>query len=248
MTHQPAGPPTLLFPKQVCLCQRLFWEWRFLLSPRASLLFYFKDVFSKGSSGHSIACCRHAIHFVLIQYLKWSHGPYHSVPNSQNLKIGGRTYRWKKISVTLLRGCVVVFMFSPLLAAQHPQFPLSLMLLNGSVYWTFDHIQFLLCSRSPLLFNQDMWLDSPATTVRLSGVKKIERTMMFKRWLAVSFDKQRMQRSYAYLVPEKILHNNSTFSRPQWIRMLNMALHNSSNSIGEIDFEVGLGLLMKNNS
>lgn len=186
MTHQPAGPPTLLFPKQVCLCQHLFWEWRFLLSPRASLLFYFKDVFSKGSSGHSIACCRHAIHFVLIQYLKWSHGPYHSVPNSQNLKIGGRTYRWKKISVTLLRGCVVVFMFSPLLAAQHPQFPLSLMLLNGSVYWTFDHIQFLLCSRSPLLFNQDMWLDSPATTVRLSGVKRIERTMMFKRWLAVS--------------------------------------------------------------
>lgn len=66
---------------------------------------------------------------------------------------------------------------------------------------------------------------------------------MFKRWL----DKQRMQRSYAYLVPEKkILHNNSTFSRPQWIRMLNMVLYNSSNSIGEIDFEVGL--VMKNNS
>lgn len=34
-------------------------------------------------------CCRHTIHFVLIQYLKWSHGPYHSVPNSQrNIVVG----------------------------------------------------------------------------------------------------------------------------------------------------------------
>lgn len=79
VTHQPAGPPTLLFCEQVCLRQRLFWDWRSLLSPRASPLLYFKDVFSEGSSGHYIACSSNTLQFVLTLYLKWSHGPYRSI-------------------------------------------------------------------------------------------------------------------------------------------------------------------------
>lgn len=79
VTHQPAGPLALLFCEQVCLRQRLFWDWRSLLSPRASPLLYFKDVFSEGSSGHYIACSSNTLQFVLTLYLKWSHGPYRSI-------------------------------------------------------------------------------------------------------------------------------------------------------------------------